>query len=227
MTNNELPSQAIRQTQSQVSEILSDLRNGKGDGLLLRRKLIEAAQQKFYAFAKARLSKDRDLAKRHVAEEIVNETISDRIFRKNDLNQDMLDKHQFESSEDFFRFVNKSTFYCLRDLERAYGKVVTKYRKQQTNSPNEKGIQPVEDGIEQSYRRHQRRSEILQAMESLDEDDRTLLQMKFFDEMSRDEIAAALQVTARQVNRREAAAREKLGAILRERSTGVSEIRTP
>jgi len=131
-----------------------------------------------------------------------------RIFKKNREGLDLLDRQAFQSPAEFVGAVARHIEFCLKDLKRRHGKVSHKHLQQQTNAPSPAdGLQPV-DRAQQPSGQHdelqdaaERTTALLEALETLEEQEREVIRLRYLMGLSREEVARCLAVSTKTITR--------------------------
>ena len=185
-----------------------------------RKKLVEVSYTRFVEIARRYLNSPdfRALRGKGVeTAEVLNETLLNRVFKKNRDGQDLLDRQDFQSPTEFIGAVARHIEFCLKDLKRQHGKVRKKRLHQRTNAPSPAdGLQPV-DRAEQRPGQHDelqeladRTTALLEALEALEEQERQVIRLRYLMGMSREEVANCLDLSTKTITRLVRRAEEKL-----------------
>jgi RNA polymerase sigma factor (sigma-70 family) len=186
-----------------------------------REELFEVSLKRFQQIAHKLLNRPKfqDLRKKGIrTDDVLNETLLERIFKSNKLGQDLLDQQQFDDPAKFIGAVANHMAYCLKDIAGRRGPALARQRKQATNAPAKEGGAPrVEEAVQPSKTAENRRDaqlmEMLEAMDQLEEKEQEVLRLRYLLQMSREEVAATLGVATKTVTRHTAQALERLREI--------------
>ena len=190
-----------------------------------RPELMEYSHAHFYQIASRLLNRPafRELRDKGVETgDVLNKTLVERIFKKNKLGKDLLERKEFKDADHFVSTVINRMLYCLKDIVRL-GPYAIRNEKRATNAPlNEKGRQPVDDFKAKTSGRSKSEewAVILESLEDLDETERDVFQYRYIHGLSRVEVAELLGVVPKTVTRHANRAKAKLKKILDERFPG-------
>jgi RNA polymerase sigma factor (sigma-70 family) len=206
-------------TLTRIGLLLERINAGDRDA---RKELFEVSNKRFQQIASKLLNRPKfqDLRKKGIrTDDVLNETLLERIFKSNKLGQDLLDQQQFDDPAKFVGAVANHMAYCLMDIAGRRGPALARQRKQATNAPAKEGGDPrVEEAVQPSKTAEKRRDEqlmeMLEAMDQLDEKEQEVLRLRYLLEMSREEVAANLGVSKKTVARYTNRAMEQIAGIM-------------
>ena len=181
-----------------------------------REELFEKCYQRFVLIARRMLNSQqfRDLRRRGVeSAEVVNETLLERIFKKNASGQDLLARQEFDDPKKFIGAVVCHIRFCLKDIVLGKNGAALRQARQQSNPPLPEGDQ-AHDQLEApspDSGKEEELARLVMAMDDLDEQDRQVIELRYIGEMSREETAATLGVSTKYVTRHARQGLEELG----------------
>jgi RNA polymerase sigma factor (sigma-70 family) len=206
-------------TLTQIGLLLERINAGDQDA---RQELLEVSYKRFQRIARKLLNKPKfqDLRNKGVVtDDVLNETLLERIFKSNKFGQDLLDRQQFDDPSQFVGAVANHMAFCLKDIAERRGPALARQRKQATNAPAKEGGAPrVEEAVQPSKtaenRRDEQLMEMLEAMDQLEEKEQEVLRLRYLLKMSREEVAEHLGVSTKTVTRCTNRALEKIAGLV-------------
>ena len=212
-----------------IGEIIVEINNTDDEEFRNRKikHLVMGSRRRFEQMARRILAQEqfKDLQDKAAidSDELINQFLTDRFYRKDQSQEDLIARIDSVDPSEFYRIVG---FYMRKALLDFIRSLIAKGRedKRRRSELPVDALPGNRVDFEKWHRRHaayeeslRRRQALIEAIDDLEEEPRKLIELRYFAQLTRREIAAEFEVSTKSIDRHTANALKTLGGLIKKR----------